>query len=218
MNCSVFWWSWNRIRPPRKRTRKPLTPFWKGLAKKDLSKISHIKKNQVINDLEKESEDNLKRVGKTFAGVAGLKRSNLEGGVRIPLVFYGPGIVPSGKRSDALVANYDFLPTMAEWLKLGDMRQKDGRSFLSQLLKEKTESAHSYIVFGSNTGPAIVTADGWKLRYYLSRNTIELFFLPDDPQELNDLSTIHVDKVSELKSLLLKECGGNLRNGVNKAG
>ena len=44
------------------------------------------------------------------------------------------------------------------------------------------------------------------------------FFLPDDPQELNDLSTIHVDKVSELKSLLLKECGGNLRNGVNKAG
>ena len=63
-----------------------------------------------------------------------------------------------------------------------------------------------------------MTADGWKLRYYLSRNTIELFFLPDDPQELNDLSTIHVDKVSELKSLLLKECGGNLRNGVNKAG
>ena len=40
--------------------------------------------------------------------MAGLKRSNLEGGVRIPLVFYGPGIVPSGKRSDALVANYDF--------------------------------------------------------------------------------------------------------------
>lgn len=41
----------------------------KGLVKKDLSKISHIKKNQVINDFEKESEDNLKRVGKTLAGV-----------------------------------------------------------------------------------------------------------------------------------------------------
>lgn len=41
----------------------------KGLAKKDLSKISHIKKSQVINDFEKESEDNLKRVGKTLAGV-----------------------------------------------------------------------------------------------------------------------------------------------------
>ena len=41
----------------------------KGLVKKDLSKISHIKKNQVINDFEKESGDNLKRVGKTLAGV-----------------------------------------------------------------------------------------------------------------------------------------------------
>lgn len=41
----------------------------KGLVKKDLSKISKIKKNQIIEDLERESEDNLKRVGKTFAGV-----------------------------------------------------------------------------------------------------------------------------------------------------
>lgn len=41
----------------------------KGLIKKDLSKISKIKKSQIINELEKESETNLKRVGKTFAGV-----------------------------------------------------------------------------------------------------------------------------------------------------
>ena len=41
----------------------------KGLVKKELSKISHIKKNQIIDDLAKESEDHLKRVGKTFAGV-----------------------------------------------------------------------------------------------------------------------------------------------------
>ena len=151
--------------------------------------------------------------------MAGLKRSNLEGGVRIPLVFYGPGIVPAGKVSDALVANYDFLPTMVEWLELClEMQQKDGRSFLSQLLKGETGNIHPYIVFGSNTGPGIVTADGWKLRYYLSRNEIELFFLPDDPQELNDLSSTHLDKVHELKRILLKECGGTLQNGVNKAG
>lgn len=41
----------------------------KGLVKKDLAKISKIKKHKVIEDLERESEDNLKRVGKTFAGV-----------------------------------------------------------------------------------------------------------------------------------------------------
>lgn len=41
----------------------------KGLAKKELSKILHIKRDQIIEDFEKESEDNLKRVGRTFAGV-----------------------------------------------------------------------------------------------------------------------------------------------------
>ncbi len=41
----------------------------KGLIKKDLERISHIKKAQILEDLEKESADNLKRVGKTFAGI-----------------------------------------------------------------------------------------------------------------------------------------------------
>ena len=41
----------------------------KGLAKKELPRVSRIKKNQIIEDLAKESEDHLKRVGKTFAGV-----------------------------------------------------------------------------------------------------------------------------------------------------
>lgn len=41
----------------------------KGLVKKELDRISHIKKNQIIEELAKEPEDHLKRVGKTFAGV-----------------------------------------------------------------------------------------------------------------------------------------------------
>lgn len=41
----------------------------KGLVKGELAKISKVKKNKIIADLENESEDNLKRVGRTFAGV-----------------------------------------------------------------------------------------------------------------------------------------------------
>ncbi|ADV42129.1 sulfatase-like hydrolase/transferase [Bacteroides helcogenes] len=151
------------------------------------------------------------------AGMAGLKRSNLEGGVHIPLVFYGPGIIPKGKKSDALVSNYDFLPTMAEWLKVS-VQQKDGVSFLPQLLKGKPGNNRRYIIFGSNTGPGIVMGDGWKLRHYLSKQTVELFYLPDDPQEWHDLSKIHPEKVEELKKILLEECGGDLNRGVNRAG
>lgn len=154
------------------------------------------------------------------AGMAGLKRSNLEGGVRIPLVFYGPGIIPSGKISNALVANYDFLPTMADWLQvsLSETMPKDGRSFLPQLLKGEEKVGHPYVVFGSNTGPGIVTADGWKLRHHLGKRVVELFFLPDDPEERKDLSSDHPEKVHALQQLLLKECGGDLQRGVNRAG
>ena len=41
----------------------------KGLVKEDLAKISPIKKNQLLEELEKETTDHLKRVGKTFAGI-----------------------------------------------------------------------------------------------------------------------------------------------------
>lgn len=41
----------------------------KGLIKNDLAKISYTKKGEIIKELEKASEDDLKRVGKTFAGI-----------------------------------------------------------------------------------------------------------------------------------------------------
>lgn len=41
----------------------------KGLVKEELAKISHKKKNQLLEDLEKESSDRLKCVGRTFAGI-----------------------------------------------------------------------------------------------------------------------------------------------------
>lgn len=152
------------------------------------------------------------------AGMAGLKRSNLEGGIHIPLVFYCKGLIPQGKECNALVSNYDFLPTMADLLKVSLPVRKDGKSFLPALLRGKAPHGDRYLIFGSNEGPAIIQSDGWKLRFYLPANAYELFFLPDDPQERRDLSKEAPEKAEKLKQILLKECGGNIENGVNKAG
>ena len=152
------------------------------------------------------------------AGMAGLKRSNLEGGVHIPLVFYGPGIIPSGKVCRELVSNYDFLPTMASWLRVPLGVKKDGTSYLESLLYGRKLSSQKYVVFGSNTGPGIVTSEGWKLRYYRATKSWELFYLPVDLKESKDLSRQNPQKVEYLKGILLKECGGDLDNGLNKAG
>lgn len=152
------------------------------------------------------------------AGMAGLKRSNLEGGIHIPLVFYCKGVIPQGKECNALVSNYDFLPTMADLLKVSLPVGKDGKSFLPALLRGKPPHGDRYLIFGSNEGPAIIQSDGWKLRFYRPANAYELFFLPDDPQERRDLSKEAPEQAEKLKQILLKECGGNIENGVNKAG
>ena len=152
------------------------------------------------------------------ADMAGLKRSNLEGGIHIPLVFYCKGLIPQGKVSSALVSNYDFLPTMADWLKVPLRTHKDGESFLPSLLHNRQPKAGKYLIFSSNEGPAMIQSDGWKLRSYLQKNVYELYYLPEDMQERNDLSHKYPERVEEMKRILLKECGGKIENGINKAG
>ena len=150
--------------------------------------------------------------------MAGLKRSNLDGGVHIPLIFYGEGLIPAGVKNKELVSNYDFLSTMAELLQVSLPVRKDGISFLPALMKGEKMPDGRYIVFGSNYGPAILMDDGWKLRYYKAKDIFELYNLKDDPQERHDVSAQHPEKVETLKKILLKECEENIDNGINRAG
>lgn len=152
------------------------------------------------------------------AGMAGLKRSNLDGGVHIPLVFYGEGLIPVAQRRDDLVSNYDLLPTIAEMLNVELPVQKDGISYLSTLLEGKKIDKKRYVVYGSNLGPGVVMNDGWKLRYYRKLGVYELYNLLEDPQERKNVIDQHPEKAEELKAIILKECDGNLENGVNRYG
>ncbi|WP_293710160.1 sulfatase-like hydrolase/transferase [uncultured Parabacteroides sp.] len=152
------------------------------------------------------------------ASMAGLKRSNLDGGVHIPLVFYGEGLIPQGQRRDDLVSSFDLLPTMAELLNISLPVQKDGISYLSTLLDGKKIAKGRYVVYGSNYGPGIVMNDGWKLRYYRKKGVYELYNLLDDPQERSNVIDRYPEKAEELKTILLKECNGDLENGVNRYG
>ena len=154
------------------------------------------------------------------AGMAGLKRSNLEGGVHIPLCFYAPGLIPSGRIISDLVANYDFLPTVADWLGVSLTTKKDGISYKHAFSPKKhaVPDKKRFVVFGSNTGPAIVSSDGWKLRYHKRFNAYELFYLPEDPREERNLCNEYPEIVNRLKEKLLSECENNLQRGVNVAG
>ncbi len=146
-------------------------------------------------------------------GMAGLKRSNWEGGTRVPLFWYWKDKIKPGVVSNQMVSNYDFLNTLAEIVGKKQVEGKDGISYFKTLLGGKSE-VRDYSVYSSFMGPALVTKDGWKLRYYSQKDVFQLYYLPDDYREENDLSELNQDKVEKLKTILLEECEGDWINGI----
>jgi len=147
-------------------------------------------------------------------GMAGLKRYNLEGGVRLPALMRWPGKIPAGSVSHRVTANYDFFATVAEILEVPYPEGKDGESFLkaafgNSSIREET----GHVVFASCQGPALVTNEGWKLRYVTMNESFQLYHLPDDYREERDLSEKCPEKVECLKEILLRECDGDLKYG-----
>ncbi len=146
-------------------------------------------------------------------GMAGLKRMNWEGGARVPLFVSWPGHFKEGLRSESLVGNYDFMATIAELLHVTPKDHKDGVSFLSVLKGEKPTLQHKDIAFASPMGPALITSDGWKLRYFAPKKIFQLYFLPNDYKEAQDLAAKYPDKLSALTKLLIEKCDGDINNG-----
>ncbi|HUX56762.1 MAG TPA: arylsulfatase [Bacteroidales bacterium] len=145
-------------------------------------------------------------------GMAGLKRSNWEGGVREPLFIRWKGKIKAGVISTRLVTNYDFLSTMADLVNVQLPVKKDGISYLPELMGKKSKE-HPYVVYSSYMGPALVTRDGWKLRYFAPQKIYQLYYLPNDYREKNNLISQQAQKAEQLKKLLITACEGNLDNG-----
>lgn len=149
-------------------------------------------------------------------GMAGLKRSNWEGGVRVPLIYYWKGHLEGGKIINQLVANYDMMATYADLLNVELPKEKHSQSYLPELLGAVNPAKRTHTVYASFMGPALVTDEGWKLRYHAPADLFQLYYLPDDYREENNLIEQHQDKFLELKALLLKACNGDLANGYFK--
>jgi len=153
-------------------------------------------------------------------GMAGLKFSNWEGGPRVPQLISWPGVTasstPGGKVSSDLVAGYDLIATLAEILGVPNPDASDGRSF-AEALRAPGSGGRDYVVYGSPMGPALVTADGLKLRSLTKLRRHQLYNLRDDCREERDLAAEQPETVSRLGALLLRECDGNLLHGAPEA-
>jgi arylsulfatase A-like enzyme len=175
---------------------------------------SNLETGELFDNLERKYYS--KAAGDVFdgnGGRAGLKRSNLEGGLQVPLIIRWPARIPPGSISQRLVTAYDFLSTLAEVTGNQGNFASDGLSFYGELIGEKPGNEHEFIVFSSFYGPALISREGWKLRTYLEQEVFELYYLPDDFREETDLAGEYPEKLSELKQKLLEACDGDLMNG-----
>lgn len=146
-------------------------------------------------------------------GMSGLKFTSWEGGARIPFMIRWPGVVKENSSTTRLMANYDTMTTLSDiaGVKVPESRT-DGVSFLPTLAGWEQE-ARKPVVFGSFLGPAIVTAEGWKLRSIAADQRFQLYRLQDDPREEHDLSAACPDITQDLTAQLFSMCDGNLTNG-----
>ncbi len=176
---------------------------------------TNMKTGEVFDNFERKYYSEL--AGDIFdgnGGRAGMKRSNLQGGIDVPLIIRWPNKITPGRVSHRLIANYDILATIAEITGYKKAIQGDGLSFCSELIDSRPGAEHDFVVFSSFEGPTLITKEGWKIRTVVKKNSFELYNLNEDFREENNLAEKYPDKLKQLKLMLLNACEGDLNNGL----
>jgi arylsulfatase A-like enzyme len=109
--------------------------------------------------------------------------------MHVPLIWRHPGSIPAGRRTDLLVSNYDFLPSVLDYLGLKDKRPDrpppPGRSYAATLRGKAVEWEN--VVFYEFENVRAVRTDGWKLIVRFPDGPDELYDLKADPGERTNL-------------------------------
>jgi arylsulfatase A-like enzyme len=132
-----------------------------------------------------------------------------EGGIKVPLLIKKPGNDP-GLKIETPVISTDFFPTLIEMAGLASNsnESQDGCSLVPILNGNKELQRESLLWYfphyhGSGWRPgAAVRVGDWKLIEFYDHEKIELYHIANDPEEKNELSESHPDKVVELKATL----------------
>jgi arylsulfatase A-like enzyme len=144
-----------------------------------------------------------------------------EGGVREPWIMHVPGVTKAGTTCDTPVISTDYYPTFLELagLPLAPDQHRDGVSIVSLLrggqLQRNAPLYWHYPHYGNQGGrPCGTIRDGdWKLIEWYEDGAVELYNVPADISEKNDLAAKHPDKVKDLRAKLTawrKEVGARM--------
>jgi arylsulfatase A-like enzyme len=140
------------------------------------------------------------------------KRFMYEESLRMPLLVSWPGRIQAGSKSDAMVMNIDFAPTLLEAAGVAVPTDMQGRSFLAALEGRALKNWRTSIYYRYYHYPGDhqvqphygVRTDRHKLIYFNKLDEWELYDLEKDPGEMNNVygERAYADTVKTLKTEL----------------
>lgn len=118
-----------------------------------------------------------------------------ENSVKVPALFSQPGRIPAGKVSPALTSQYDFLPTLLEYLDLPGVEETSqleadllpGRSFLPALMGESDQADRDVVICDEYGPTRMIRTPEWKYVHRYPYGLHELYDLDADPRERSNL-------------------------------
>lgn len=133
-----------------------------------------------------------------------------DGGVSVPLIAWGPGIVPPGRICDEPVTSPDFYPTFLELanIPLLPEQHKDGQSIMNLLKGEKKLSREAifwhYPHYGNQGGTpgSAVRSGRYKLIEFYETGRVELYDLEKDRSEVYNIADQYPQIRQQLYTML----------------
>lgn len=150
----------------------------------------------------------------------GFKGQLYEGGVREPLIAWGPGVIPSarcGTTDDTtVIASVDFTPSLLRFTgaHASEGSAQDGVDRLAALTGTPAPERGKPLLWKrppdrpgtpDNPTPDLSVREGdWKLLLQEDGSRVQLYHLPDDPHENKNLAEQQPDRVKHLKELVFQ--------------
>lgn len=148
------------------------------------------------------------------------KGSAYEGGIREPMIVRWPGTVQPGTRCNDYLIIEDFYPSILEMAGIDDYdvpQEIDGISFVPLLKQTKNPSQGRSLYWncpniwgekGPGIGPSCtIRKDNWKMIYFYETGEKELYDIPNDIEENNNVAALYPQIINKLS----KELGKFLR-------